>query len=186
MKMFYHIFVLGILCGLCVYCLDMSVVQAVAADASSSGGYLSGYQEVDPHPSQTSWWSTLAYLVSLIVVFVFVLVMAYVVSRYLGGRFAPTVAGDAGKLLENLALGPNRSVCVVEIAGRILILGVADHAVTLLQEITDLQEIERLRNKQQQEIAVSGLDKVFAEQFKSLDKLSRRIPALFKEGRYRK
>lgn len=185
MKRFNRIFALALVCFLLFCCVDISLVQA-AADESSSGGYLSGYQEVDPHPSQTSWWSTLAYLVSLLVVFAFVLVMAYVASRYLGGRFAPTVAGDSGKVLENLPLGPNRSVCIVEIAGRVLMLGVAEQAITLLQEITDLEEIERLRNRQQEELPVAGLDQVFAEQLKSLDKLSRRIPALFKEGRYRK
>ena len=48
----------------------------LAADGSASGGYLSSYDNADPRPSQVSWWSTLAYLVSLFAVFAFVVVMA--------------------------------------------------------------------------------------------------------------
>ena len=33
--------------------------------AEAAGGYLEGYEEVDPRPTGVSWWSTLAYLVSL-------------------------------------------------------------------------------------------------------------------------
>ena len=38
---------------------------ALAAEEAAKGGYLSGYENTDPKPSSISWWSTIAYLVSL-------------------------------------------------------------------------------------------------------------------------
>ena len=72
---------------LCILILVFSVLSpdclAAAADtAGSGGGYLSGYENTDPKPSQMSWWSTLAYLVSLVAVFAFVVVMAYFASKF--------------------------------------------------------------------------------------------------------
>ena len=34
------------------------------SEAEAAGGYLEGYEEVDPRPTGVSWWSTLAYLLS--------------------------------------------------------------------------------------------------------------------------
>ena len=33
--------------------------------AEAAGGYLEGYEDVDPRPTAVSWWSTLAYMLSL-------------------------------------------------------------------------------------------------------------------------
>ena len=102
--------------------------------AADSGGYLSGYENQDPAPNGTpgvSWWSTIAYVASLVVVFLFVAGLAYYVSKILGGRFGRAMSGGGGRLLENLPLGPGRSACVVELAGRILLLGVTEHTISL-------------------------------------------------------
>ena len=93
--------------------------------AEATGGYLEGYEETNPQPTGVSWWSTLAYLFSLFAVFAVVLVMAYFAARFIGGRFnAARMSASGGRILENLPLGPNRSVCTVEMAGRVFLLGV--------------------------------------------------------------
>ena len=79
-----------------------------------------------------------------IAVFAFVVVMAYFASKFLSGRFAQMSTSNGGRILEHLPLGPNRSVCVVELAGRILMLGVTEHSISLLGEIKDSDEIEQL------------------------------------------
>ena len=95
-------------------CLLGLMLLAPAWAAEPAGGYLSGYSEVDPRPSASSWWATLAYLLSLFAVFAFVVLLAYLASRFLSGRFAATGSGQNGQILSHLPLGPNRSVCVVE------------------------------------------------------------------------
>lgn len=163
--------------------LLLLVTLPVLAAEAGSGGYLSGYENADPRPSQLSWWSTLAYLVSLFAVFAFVVVMAYFASKFLSGHFAKAAAGNGGRILANLALGPNRSVCVVELADRVFMLGVTEHSITLLREVTDAEEIERLHRR---ELGNVELGSPFSAQLGSLEQLAKRIPSLFKDGSYRR
>ena len=143
--------------------------------AEAAGGYLEGYEETNPQPTGVSWWSTLAYLLSLFAVFGVVLVMAYFAARFIGGRFnAARMSASGGRILENLPLGPNRSVCTVEMAGRGFLLGVTDHNINLLGEITDRDLIEHLHA---QSIAQGDM---FSQEFGTLSGLVRKIP-LFKK-----
>ncbi len=167
---------------LCIIILVLSVLSPdclAAANSASGGGYLSGYENTDPQPSQMSWWSTLAYLISLLAVFAFVVVMAYFASKFLGGRFAKATTSGGGRIMEHLPLGPNKSVCVVELAGRTLMLGVTEHQVTLLGEVTDPEEIERLRR---QSIDQPLDDSIFASQLSTLDQLTQRVPSFIRDS----
>ena len=121
----------------------------------------------------------MAYLISLLAVFAFVVVMAYFVSRFLSGRFQHQAAANGGRILEHLALGPNKSVCVVEIGGKVVLLGVTEHQVNLLAEIEDADEIDRLRRQAVAQPVDMG---AFASQLSSLEELTRRVPSLFREG----
>lgn len=166
---------------LCIFMLVFSLLSpdCLAAADSASSGYLAGYENTDPKPSQMSWWSTLAYLISLVAVFAFVVVMAYFASKFLGGRFASAANNGNSKILEHLPLGPNKSACVVELAGRTLVLGVTDHQITLLSEVTDPEEIERLHRQAILQPVDAG---AFSSQLSSLEQLTKRVPSLFKEG----
>ena len=133
--------------ALAVICVFILQDSAWAADAASSSGYLSGYENPDPRPSPVSWWSTLAYLLSLLVIFGFVVVMAYFAARFIGGHFGKSVSRPGGCLLVSLPLGPKSSAAIVEIAGRTFLLGVTESNVSMLAEITDPQEIEALERE---------------------------------------
>ena len=164
-----------------IICLIIIVLAApaLAKEAVGGSGYLAGYDNADPKPTAFSWWSTLAYLISLLAVFAFVAVLAYFATRFLSGKFVNTVPGSGGRVLAHLPLGPNRSICVAELGDRIFMLGVTEHSVTLLREITDAEEIERLRRFG---VGKTGSDDPFSEQFGSLQQLAKRIPSLFKDG----
>ena len=153
----------------------VSLIYFGDSTAEAVGGYLEGYEEVDPRPTGVSWWSTLAYLLSLFAVFAVVLVMAYFAARFLGGRFnAARMSASGGRILENLPLGPNRSVCTVEMAGRVFLLGVTDHNINLLGEITDKNLIEHLHEQ-----SINSGD-MFSQEFGTLSGLVKKIP-LFKK-----
>lgn len=156
-------------------------LAASAFAAETGGGYLSGYAEVDPRPSAVSWWSTLAYLFSLLAAFVFVAAMAYLASRFLSGRFGKGGVGEGGRILAHLPLGPNRSVCVVELAERVFMLGVTEHSITLLREVTDEGEIERLHRRDLG--SQGGVGDLFSAQSGSFEQFARRIPSLFRGPR---
>ncbi|MBR4695284.1 MAG: flagellar biosynthetic protein FliO [Selenomonadaceae bacterium] len=150
-----------------------------ADEAAPSGGYLSGYENVDPNPSPVSWWSTLAYLISLLAIFAFVVVLAYFAARFMGGHFSSSLSGNGGRLLESLPLGPKMSVCLVEMADRVFLLGVTEHNITLLSEITDEEEIERLRRQSLTHAVDMGM---FSQQFGALSEFVQKVPPLFRKG----
>ncbi|MBR0103208.1 MAG: flagellar biosynthetic protein FliO, partial [Selenomonadaceae bacterium] len=102
-------------------------------------------------------------------------VMAYFAARFIGGRYnAARMSASGGRILENLPLGPNRSVCTVEMGGRVFLLGVTDHNINLLGEITDKELIEHLHA---QSLNTGDL---FSQEFGTLSDLVRKIP-LFKK-----
>ncbi len=78
-------------------------------------------------------------------------------------------------MLENLPLGPNRSVCIVEMAGRVFLLGVAEGSITLLSEITDGDAIENLREKHR------AANDIFSQDINSISDLIQKIPPIFKK-----
>ena len=147
----------------------------VSAAGETGGGYLAGYEEADPRPSAVSWWSTVAYVVSLFAVFAFVVLLAYIVARAFGKQSMQRLAARGGQVYLQLPLGPNRSVCVVELFGRVFVLGVTDTNIRLITEIDDPETVEEIRTSAPLEGGV------FQEQFGSLSDFVQKIPPLFRK-----
>jgi flagellar protein FliO/FliZ len=144
--------------------------------AEPNGEYLQ-YQE--PKPTNTmSWFSTVSYVFSLLITFAVVIGLAYVASRFLGKKLGSLSANGSSRIISTLSFGANRAVYTVEIAGKFLILGVTDHNITVLQEITDAEEIEKMK-KQQLAAPMDQFDGIFQKQLASLQKLSQTFPTAF-------
>lgn len=158
--------------------MDPSLARA-AEEAAPSGGYLAAYNDVDPMPTASSWLSTLAYLLSMLVVFALVLVLSYGAARFVGGRFSAFSTNGGGRLISSVALGPKMSVAVVEIAGQMLILGVTEHNVSLLSDVTDPEEIDRLERVALTNNIPAG---IFSDQLSALTKVIGKLPPIFKKG----
>ena len=167
-----RIFTLSLLLG---YTLFAFCTGDVSAAGETGGGYLAGYEEADPRPSAVSWWSTVAYVVSLFAVFAFVAILAYFVARAFGKSSMRTLAARGGQVYMQLPLGPNRSVCVVELFGRVFVLGVTDANIHLITEIDDPETVEEIR------AAGASEPGMFREQFGSLSDFVQKIPPLFRK-----
>ena len=63
-------------------------------------------------------------------------------------------------------------------AGRVYLLGVTEHSITLLSEITDVREIDRLEREAERTPFQSD---VFSQQFGALSELARKLPPLFRK-----
>ena len=84
-------------------------------------------------------------LVRDIVIFAGVLLAAWLASRALARQARGAAGATRGfTLLGALALGQGRQVCAVHFGGRVLILGLGDKQVTLLDTIGDPDEVARL------------------------------------------
>lgn len=150
-----------------VFLMLTSQVQA----AAETGEYLK-YQE--PQATTSSWLSTGGYILSLILTFLLVLALAYLTSRFLGQKIGQGRGYGTGKVYATLALGPNRAVYVVEMAGKFMVLGVTEQSITLLNEITSPSEIEQLKAAQNNPaMPPEQFSYVFSRQLQSLKQLQK-------------
>ncbi|MPM31871.1 hypothetical protein SDC9_78428 [bioreactor metagenome] len=166
----YRNYIVVIVVFLCI----MSGGQVWAAE--TTGGYLN-YQE--PQASSTSWLANIAYVFSIIITFAVVIGLAYLTSRFLGQKMGQITANADNRVLATLALGPNRAVHVVDVAGKVLVLGVTDHSITLLEEIIDEVRIEKLRQQPATDSMPTSFDSVFQRQLASLQQMSQKFPTVF-------
>ncbi|MBC8016288.1 MAG: flagellar biosynthetic protein FliO [Sporomusaceae bacterium] len=144
--------------------------------AEPTGEYLQ-YQETKP-AAYSSGLSTATYIFSLLITFAVVIGLAYFASRFVGQKMGNKLTSINHKVVATLPMGTNRAVYVVEIAGKFLVLGVTDHMINVLQEITDITEIEKLK-AQQIPVPETQFDKVFQRQLASLQRLSPKFPNVF-------
>lgn len=144
--------------------------------AEPTGEYLQ-YQEPQA-ATHSSGLSTFTYIFSLLVTFTIVIGLAYFASRFVGQKMASRLGSSNQKIVSTLSLGTNRAVYVVEIAGKFLILGVTDHTINVLQEITDIGEIEKMK-AEPISVPEAQFDKVFQRQLASLQQLSLKFPNVF-------
>ncbi|MFC1671348.1 FliO/MopB family protein [Spirochaetota bacterium] len=70
----------------------------------------------------------------------------YFFIRYASKRTGIRVMGqDLIKVLSVAPIGQNKHLQIIDLAGKILVLGVADNSINLVTEITDKDEIDRIR-----------------------------------------
>lgn len=160
---------------LVIFLVGIVLVGTVCA-AEPSGEYLK-YQEPKPIES-SSTLSMVTYVFSLLVTFAVVIGLAYFASRFLGQKMGNLAGMGHNKIMATLPLGNNRAVYVVEVGGKFLVLGVTDHGINVLQEITDQREIDKLQ-KEQASVSETQFDKVFQRQLASLQRLSPKFPNVF-------
>ncbi len=175
-----QLFWVALIGAVLMLCLTGSV------EAAANNDYLQ-YQE-PKSTSFNSWFSTLAYIFSLLLTFAAVLAMAYFASRFLGLRMSGGGWSKLknGRVLQTIPIGTNKAVTIVNAAGKILVLGVTDSSVNLLTEITDEEEIEKLTS----EIESNGIEnepfeQVFNRQMQSLQQMVNRFPKTFSRKQLR-
>ena len=166
--------------GLCTL-LFLAFFHGLAFDgivyaAEPTGEYLQ-YQEPKP-AAHSSGLSTLAYIFSLVATFAIVIGLAYFASRFLGQKMGSKLAMGNQRIIATLPIGTNRAIYIVEIPGKFLVLGVTDHTINVLQEITDPVEIQKLQ-VEKVVLPETQFDKVFQGQLASLQRLSPKFPNVF-------
>lgn len=156
--------------------LMISIFANYGLAAEEQGEYLK-YQE--PQSPTTSWLAASGYVISLMLTFLLVLGLAYFTSRFLAQKMNRTAGLGGGKIHTSLPLGPNRTICVVEIAGKFMVLGVTEHNISLLKELTAPEDVEQFQNQMNSELSPEKFASVFHRQLLSLKQLNKKIPAVF-------
>lgn len=100
------------------------------------------------------WGALLRLLMALVVILPLVYGVTYLYSR----RMTAGRSGRALKVIDAVHLGPNRSIVLLEVAGRVLVIGVTPHHIATLAEVTDPEVVRGLVQGQG-----PGVSKAFAK-----------------------
>lgn len=82
-------------------------------------------------------WNLTIQLIEIIFLFGLVLVLAYLSTRFLGRRLTNFGSSRQMRLLDQLPLGSNRSVFLLEVKGRVFLVGSAEGGISLLSIFDD-------------------------------------------------
>jgi flagellar biosynthetic protein FliO len=107
----------------------------------------------------------------LVFVFFLVLLLAYLVSRLIGGRFGAARARAAGNVVGGLPLDHNKKIVFVELNDSLLVLGITDNNIVLLKEISAAEDIEKIKG----DLSGKNIGGILSYQSRTLDSLQKKI-----------
>jgi flagellar protein FliO/FliZ len=141
---------------------------------ASPPGYLQ-YQE----PSRTAGttWGTVAYVLSLIVLFLGVILFAYLTSRFVATKMGGIGQSAGTSVHMTLALGPNRNIHLVEMAGRFFVVGATEQSIQLLFEIDSPEQIEKIRDSAK--VGKPSFEAALGSQLSALKQMRDKFPGIF-------
>lgn len=125
--------------------------DAKADDKSTASGDSPSAQPSDDDPYKYRNPETDEYSYGWLMVKAFLVVGLFAAGFYFFFKYLnkkgmlPNVGRNVVQTIAVSAVGQNKSIQVVEIAGRILVVGVTDHQISLISEITAKDEIDRIR-----------------------------------------
>ena len=165
------------LLGVVLICGLVGVVSAAAEPAApaATSGYLQ-YQDPAAKPAGTAW-GTVVYVFSLILLFIGVVFLAYMTSRFLAVKMGGMGHGAGSAIHTTLALGPNRNIHLVEMAGRFFVVGATEHSIQLLFEIDSPEQIAKIRETIQ--AASPSFETALGGQILALKQIRERFPGIF-------
>lgn len=173
-----------------MYLLNSITWQTIAFILISSGcAQAEGneFLKYNEPKSQISLLGNIDSLLYMITVFALILGLAYATSRFLGTKFSsqPRGLNNSDSVLSSLPLGPNRGIYLVHFAGRLLVLGVSEHKIELLSDMTDAPNASELRTSYTSGVhppVAPQFSDVFSAQVSSLRQMTQKFPRVF--GQY--
>ncbi len=118
---------------------------------------------------RTSSFDSFVQLLGVLVIFVFVLGITYVATRWIAGYQKAHLFNKNLRIIETLRLTPNKYIQIVEAGDEYLVIAIGKDEVRLLTKLTG----EQLKEIPSEKVA----DGMGTESFKEiLDKLKKHIP----------
>lgn len=105
--------------------------------------------------------SMFSLLIRLVFSLMFISAIAYLTMKLLKKNMKVLSAGVNIKVLDQYAFSVNKGVYITQIAGKIYVLGVTDHNINLLTEVTDSEMIDEIiakaKEKEMEPIIPAGI-----------------------------
>jgi len=143
-----------------------------AVRGNNAGTYLQYQEPVVTGGASAS--STVTYVFYLLLVFAGVILLAYLSSKFIGNRFSRL--GAAGCLFHSMPLDHNKRIVFFELNGSILVLGVTEQSISLLKEISEASQVERLKES----LPGKGKSGILHDQSGALLELEKKIKPIFR------
>lgn len=132
---------------------DVSEGSSVAEEAEPRPSFLPTQEQIDQSGSRRESADSTSNSESMLNVIIFLAIFvvgAYAVYRFLKNRKFRGPGGISGdsvvvREIASSALSPTKSVRLLDLESRILVVGVTDHAINTLAVIEDHEEMARLR-----------------------------------------
>ncbi|MZP30545.1 hypothetical protein GTO91_12560 [Heliobacterium undosum] len=147
--------------GLLLFLLSLPVV-ATAAEAAPGSILDQTYTQRSETEQKPGPVSTGDLLIRLFGTLFLVGITGWVVVKFWKRKQQTAGQGNWMAVLDQVSLAPNKNLFVTDIAGKVFVIGVTDHSIQPIMEITDAQVIEALRQVQEEDRqappAALGLD----------------------------
>ena len=101
-------------------------------------------------PQKAENRSVFGLVLQMIFALALIIFLAWGLIRFFGRSLNTSFQGRWVRVIDQVSMGANRSISVVEIGGRSFLIGITDHGISLLTEIEDPELI--------QEMIVANLD----------------------------
>ena len=83
----------------------------------------------------------------------------YMFFKFVSQKAGLHISGESAiQILSTVSVGTNKFVQIVDVAGKVFLLGVSDSSINLLTEIKDREDIDRIRLLSSQSTPVQGLN----------------------------
>lgn len=105
--------------------------------------------------------------IKAVFLFGIVIVLAWFTTRFVGLRMGGAVRGRSLRVLEHVPAGRDRSVMLLEVGGRVYLVGSTAQQVTLLDAIDDPDVIDRIM-KEAPDPALNPLSMALPQPFQEL------------------
>jgi len=122
-----------------------SFPRALGSNAYDGGGLSTG----------DLWWQFLFYLAAVALV----VTLAWLATRYIARRGAGDQQSQSRYLnvLDRMSLGPNRSLYLLSVAGKVLLIGQGEREFSLLMTISEEELVRYLEENPLNEFDANGL-----------------------------
>lgn len=124
-----------------------------------------------PEPQVVEQPSMFWLFIKLVVSLAFIVGLTYLTVKVARRKLTYSSAGEFIRVLDQHAFAMNKGVYITEVAGRVYVLGVTDHNITILSEVDDVQVIADLRSRAEERmnepVIPPGLIEKFLPQLKN-------------------
>lgn len=108
--------------------------------------YLTGLQD------STSGMSSILSVISLILIFIFIVALAYFTTRFIAKYQNNSMNSRSNiRVIESFRMGSNKFVAIIEVSNNFYVIGVGKEEITLIDKL-DSESISNIKNAQMKDL----------------------------------